>query len=819
MSEPILRLIEPSERSLSGGDRLLEAQRNVLEMIVRGDPLARVLTELCLIVETQASAKVRAAILLMDAAGRTLSTGAAPGLPEAYNRAVDGIAIDPKVGTCAAAAALRENVITRDIANDPAWRDLKHLPLALGLVAAWSVPIKSSTGKVLGTFGTYFAEVREPSSSERHLVEVLARTAALAIEREASDAKLRESEARYRAIVESTPECVKVIAPDGKLLQMNAAGLAMIQSGEANAIGASIYAVIAPEHRELFVTFNEGICRGETGSLKFDIVGADGMRRSMHSKSVPLVEPAGGYLHLAVTRDISVERALVQDRARLDYAVRLSGVGFWYCPLPFDALFWDERVKEHFFLPADAHVNITDFYDRIHPDDRESTRANIDLAIREHRSYDTVYRTVDPISGDIKWIRALGGAAYGPDGSPTHFDGVTVDVTAQKRDQERLALVLNRERAQARLLNEQDRRKDEFLATLAHELRNPLAPIRTGLQILRVGGNAEQSGKTHDMMERQLRHLVRMVDDLLDISRITLGKVTLRKERIDFRAVLHSATESTRSLIESANHEFAVRLPPDPLPLDVDPTRLTQVIANLLNNSAKYTPPGGRIQLTADIDGTQLILKVTDNGVGIPADMLPRVFEMFTQVGRSIDRSQGGLGIGLTLVRRLVEMHGGKIDAQSAGHGLGTTFTVALPLAPGSAALPDDGQEAPTSSAPRRILVVDDNVDAAASLAMLLELDGHTLRVADNGDDALIVAEEFVPDVVFLDIGLPTINGYEVARRLRANPQLPRNMRLIALTGWGTDEDRRRAQAAGFDQHLVKPVDPELLAALLTAQP
>lgn len=510
----------------------------------------------------------------------------------------------------------------------------------------------------------------------------------------------------------------------------------------------------------------------------------------------------------------AVTQKLHESEARYNLmveAVRLSGVGFWYCELPLSELVWDARVKEHFFLPPDARVTIDDFFARIHPEDREPTRAAIDHSIQNCSSYDVMYRTVDPSSGAVKWIRALGGTACGPDGTPIQFDGVTVDVTVQKLDQIRLADLNQR-------LREDDRRKDEFLATLAHELRNPLAPIRTGLHILRTGGTSEQNTRVREMMERQLVHLVRMVDDLLDISRVTLGKVTLKRERVDFRTVLHSALETTRPLIEAGAHELAVRLPQDPFPLDVDPTRLAQILANLLNNAAKYTPRGGRIQLSAAAEQDQLVVRVTDTGVGIPADMLPRVFDLFTQVGRSIEHSQGGLGLGLTLVRRLVEMHGGSIDAQSPGVGLGSTFTLRLPLAPSSPESASDADDGKADSAPiLRILVVDDNEDAAESLAMLLSLSGHQMRIAHSGEAALIAVREFEPDVAFIDIGLPGLNGYEVARRLRADPDTRTTLRLIALTGWGTDEDRKRAYAAGFDFHLVKPADLDGITAILRA--
>jgi signal transduction histidine kinase/DNA-binding response OmpR family regulator len=364
------------------------------------------------------------------------------------------------------------------------------------------------------------------------------------------------------------------------------------------------------------------------------------------------------------------------------------------------------------------------------------------------------------------------------------------------------------------LLREQDKRKDEFLATLAHELRNPLAPVRNGLQILKVAGNGEQASKIREMMERQLGHMVRLIDDLMDVSRITRGRVELRRERVELRNLVDSALEASRPLVESAGHALAVRVPKG-IFLDADPTRMAQVIANLLNNSAKYTPEGGRITLTAERQGPSVLLRVTDTGVGIPAEMLPQVFDMFTQVGRTLDRSQGGLGIGLTLVRRLVEMHGGTVEVESPGPGLGTTFTLHLPVAgPAEPARPRAGSEAEGQASRRlRILVVDDNIDGAESLAMLLRLGGHKTLTANTGAEALTTARSFLPDLMFLDIGLPGMDGYEVAARLRAEER--QRCVLVALTGWGSEDDRRRSKSVGFDHHLTKPVDAEALEKLI----
>jgi PAS domain S-box-containing protein len=384
------------------------------------------------------------------------------------------------------------------------------------------------------------------------------------------------------------------------------------------------------------------------------------------------------------------------------------------------------------------------------------------------------------------------------------------DITERRRSEEDL-------RRLAEELAESDRRKTEFLATLAHELRNPLAPISNGLQLLRLPGtDAAAKERARAMMERQLRHLVRLVDDLLDIARISSGKVELKKENADLETVLASAVESSRPLLDAAGHQLDVRIAEPGLKVVADTTRLAQVVSNLLNNAAKYTPDGGRVELSARREGRDVLVSVTDSGIGIPADALPLVFEMFTQVGRTRERSQGGLGIGLALVRRLVELHGGTVTAESEGPGRGSTFTVRLPVAEASAAAAptDRPRDAVDASPVFRVLVVDDNVDAAESLAALLELDGHDTRVAHDGDAALEQAREFRPEIVFLDIGMPGKDGYQVARELRGDPS-HRDTMLVALTGWGAQDDRARTKSAGFDHHLTKPAELPAVEALL----
>ena len=404
--------------------------------------------------------------------------------------------------------------------------------------------------------------------------------------------------------------------------------------------------------------------------------------------------------------------------------------------------------------------------------------------------------------------------------------------------------MLAAERA-AEALREADRRKNEFLATLAHELRNPLAPVRNALHLLRMPDlPAPAAGRAVEMMDRQVVHIVRLVDDLLEVSRVTRGKIDLRREPVTLAAVVAAAVETSRPVIDAAGHTLTVSLPPDPVTLDADPVRLAQVFSNLLNNAAKYTDRGGRIDLSAELGtrnpecrsdsafgsefrapGSEFVrVAVRDTGRGVPADMLPRVFDLFTQVDRTDERSQGGLGIGLTLVKSLVELHGGTVEAHSDGPGRGSEFVVRLPVIrnpePGTRSEDRNGPpfRVPGSGfrAPKRVLVADDNRDAADSLGTLLGLLGAEVRVVYDGPEAVAAAAAYRPAVAFLDIGMPTLDGHEVARRVRRLPG-GRDVTLIALTGWGQEDDRRRAAAAGFDHHLTKPADPAAVRALLAS--
>jgi PAS domain S-box-containing protein len=369
-------------------------------------------------------------------------------------------------------------------------------------------------------------------------------------------------------------------------------------------------------------------------------------------------------------------------------------------------------------------------------------------------------------------------------------------------------------------LEEADRRKTEFLATLAHELRNPLAPIRTAATLIaRADPGRSELRWGRDVIERQIQQLTRLVDDLLDVSRITRGKIELKKERVDLAAVVRSALETSHPLIEAAGHTITVSLPPDPIVLDADPVRLAQVLSNLFNNAAKFTPDGGEIRLGVEKEGGTVSISVADNGNGIAPELLPRIFDMFVQADRSLERAQGGLGIGLTLVRWFVEMHGGSVSAHSAGPGLGSAFIVRLPTAAETVTMDATNHSEDrldfVPARPRRILVADDNRDGRESLRLLLEAMGNEVRTAIDGEEAVAVAAEFGPEVALLDIGMPRINGYEAARQIRERPG-GEQIVLVALTGWGKEDDRRRSREAGFDHHWVKPVDISALQRLFS---
>src|SRR5262245_22724419 len=407
----------------------------------------------------------------------------------------------------------------------------------------------------------------------------------------------------------------------------------------------------------------------------------------------------------------------------------------------------------------------------------------------------------------IVWTEIRRSAVRDAERAPLYSVCAVRDITERKRAQD--------------ALRDADRRKDAFLAMLAHELRNPLAPIRNAIALLDRMSSPDQALKRATaVIQRQSELLTRLVDDLLDVARITQGKIKLQKERIDLITIIGSAVEVSRPMMDQRKQQLTVSLPDETVMFEGDLTRLSQVVSNLLNNASKYSETGGQIWLSAKLNSTEMVLRIRDTGIGIPPDFLPHVFELFTQSDRSLDRSHGGLGIGLTLVRALVQMHGGTVEAHSDGLGQGSEFVVRLPVLtptpqPAQAGVAHRGVAGRASS--QRILIVDDNVDAAESMALLLQLNGHEVMFAQDGLAALALSSTFHPKVILLDIGLPGLDGYSVAQKLRKQPET-RDVMLIALTGYGQPEDRERSKAAGFDYHLVKPVDHNAIENLIHSQ-
>jgi two-component system, chemotaxis family, CheB/CheR fusion protein len=499
-----------------------------------------------------------------------------------------------------------------------------------------------------------------------------------------------------------------------------------------------------------------------------------------------------------ITKRKEAEESLRESEERTRIAVEASELATWKWDLVKQEVWWN---REHFLLfgmePHSNPVVPKEFFRHVHPDDREYVTASLEKSLREKTPYDEDFRVVLE-SGETRWMSGYGRVvAEDAKGNPTQMSGVMFDITERKQIEQ--------------ALKDADRRKDEFLATLAHELRNPLAPIRVGLEIMRRRKSQELGTEARQVIERQVTQIIHLVDDLLDMSRISQGKITLQKERIALTDFINMALETNHPSLIAAKHEMIVNLPSSPIYVNGDLTRLTQIVLNLLNNAVKYTEPGGTIQLSATAENQHVTICVKDSGIGIPAQMLPRIFDVFTQVEHSSKQMQGGLGIGLSLVKTLVEMHGGTIEAISEG--IGSEFVVRLPIAtePQPPDLLHEPEAETVSVARQNVLVVDDNVDALNMMEVILTMQGHDVVTAFDGTSAIEIALAQRPTVAVLDIGLPDLSGYEVAQKIRQH--LP-NILLIALSGWGRPEDRTKSRAAGFDLHLVKPVDPEQLQTL-----
>jgi PAS domain S-box-containing protein len=624
--------------------------------------------------------------------------------------------------------------------------------------------------------------------------------------RKEAESALRGSEARFAHFMEHLPGLAWIKDPMGRYVFANEAA--------ARAFGRSRQELYGRTDADLFpldatARFLDNDRRALEAASGVDVIETlaheDGPHHSLVSK-FPIPGSDGSVFIGGIAVDITdrqvVDATIRESEARFRNMADNAPVLIWLAGL--GGREYVNRETLRFLGCSLEDVRGAGWQDYIHPEDRAAYVAVVEEGFQHRDIIEGQFR-LRRADGEYRWMRSTAMPRFTEDGTFLGFVGCSVDITEIKQSQDKL--------------READQRKDEFLATLAHELRNPLAPLRYSLEILRMEGGSPAVARVHEMMERQINHMDRLVDDLLDVSRITRGKIELRRSLVDLATVVRTALETSKPLIELADHQLTMSLPREPLVLDVDPIRLAQVLANLLNNSAKYTNEGGKIWLTARREGHEVVISIRDSGIGIPDQLLHKVFGLFSQADQSVGRTRGGLGIGLTLAKRLTEMHGGRIEARSEGEGKGSEFLVTLPLAADvPTGLTGGGDtDSRTPRPPRcRILVVDDNKDSADALGLLLEASGAEVHVAYDGPSAVAAFDACRPSIVLLDLGLPGMDGYEVAARLRERPD-SRDARLIALTGWGHPEARRRSREVGFDRHLVKPVKLETLRALLAS--
>lgn len=623
---------------------------------------------------------------------------------------------------------------------------------------------------------------------------------------------LDEQRELLQVTLHSIGDAVVTTDPDGRVRALNAAAERLTNWSAEDAAGKS--------SSEVLVILDEGTRtkiesparhamterRSGKPTSHAILIGKDGTERRIENSAAPIQTPDGRVLGAVLTfRDVSerkrAEEALRRGEERLRRALRASRMVAWEIDLRADVIVRSENATDLTGLPGFGPVS--ESLALVHPEDRERVEAELARALKGEADYDTEYRNV-LADGRVMWVAEKGEVRRNATGEPTHVVGVFMDITSRRQAEEDL--------------READRRKDRFLATLAHELRNPLAPVSNALQAWPfVKDNPEELDRLRDTMSRQVGQMTRLIDDLMDVSRINRGKIALDRKPVDLRSVLDAAVEGVTPIIKARRNRLTISCPEPSPRVFADQARLVQVFSNLLTNAAKYNDEGGRIDVAATIEEgpvERVAVSVADNGPGIPGPMLHRIFEMFAQVDQTLDRAHGGLGIGLTLVKTLVELHGGTVEVESAGPKRGATFTVLLPMitvaeaellrpvTPLAASQPSDSASA-GSVASSRVLVVDDMRPSARTMSLLLQGIGHEVRMAHDGPAALDSLEAFDPDVVLLDIAMPGMNGYEVARQIRSRDC--RQPLLVALTGYGREEDRAKAFEAGFDRHLVKP--------------
>lgn len=624
-------------------------------------------------------------------------------------------------------------------------------------------------------------------------------------DRKRVEEELRASEVQMRLITDAMPALIAYLDAEQRYRFNNKAYETWHGVKRESLYGRSLRDFLGEESYAKMAPHVAAVLRGEHVTYESELLSADGATRHFKAYYVPHLAAAGtveGFYALVedVSAQKAAEAAVRGSEARFRTMADQAPVLIWIADVDGRCTWFNRPWTEFTGRPLERDLGMA-WMEGLHPEDRERIAAQDARTAASREGFVWEYR-LRRFDGEYRWLLDHGVPLLDDQGRFSGFIGSCIDITERRQMEE--------------ALRDADRRKDEFLATLAHELRNPLAPIRQAAKVSKSGHASDaQLRWSHDVIDRQVQHMALLLDDLLDVSRITRGTLALRRQYLNVQEAIEGAVETARPLIDARRHQLHVELPGAPLQLFADPLRLTQLLANILTNAAKYTEPGGEIHVHARAEANEAVISVRDTGVGIAPDMLPHVFEMFSQVKSTLHQAEGGLGIGLALARGLVELHGGRIEAYSAGAGRGSEFIVRLPLSVAvTTGAPALTAVATTTSSHWRVLIADDNRDAADSLALLLELDGHEVRKVYDGAAALQEAERFRPEFVLLDIGMPVFNGYEVAQRLRAQPWTQDTV-LVAITGWGQEQDRQRSRAAGFDQHMTKPIDPDAVARLL----
>ena len=755
----------------------------------------------------------RGLISLLDPTAGQLDVAAARG----FERSELDSAGRAMLGPWPDASLLRAEprIVVEDVETDPhVGDDARAAARAIGARAIHSIPVVTRQGDMVGVLSVLFREPRRPTPLETQLADLCARTVAQSIEADRSHRSLRISERRYRELVEDLPAAVYVCDADGRILLWNRA--AEVLWGRTPQVGVDrfngAHRLLTPDGAPLPLDRSpmaEALRTGRTpGGVDLAIERPDGTRSYVVAHPKPERDDTGAIVGaLSILIDVTETRVseialreseekfhdLADNISQLAWMADEKGSIFWYNQRWFD---YTGTTFEQLQGWGWTRCHHPDHVDRV--------------VERIQRSWDTgeAWEDTFPLrsrDGAYRWFLSRARPIRGKDGQIVRWFGTNTDVTELREVQAALA----RAKEEAELAN---RSKDEFLAMLGHELRNPLAPILTALEL--AGLRGEDTLRDRGVIERQVAHLVRLVDDLLDVSRITRGRIELRRDVVELAEVVTRAIEMCGPLIDEKRHRLEMAIARDGLTVHGDRVRLAQVVANLLTNAAKYTDPSGTIRVSAARMGDQVVLRVRDTGIGLAPETLPRVFELFSQEYQALDRAKGGLGLGLAIVRSLVGLHGGTVEAHSDGPGTGSEFVVRLPWYSPEAQARPAPVTLPRAPAAIRALVVDDNTDAAELLAEVLCAMGHHAESAHDGPSALRMATALRPDVALLDIGLPVMDGYELARRLRTVPELS-EVRLIAVTGYGQDSDRRRTSEAGFHGHLTKPVSVDALARLI----